>query len=178
MLWYLYFITYSEYINIMLKCSSHCPKLILVDHCFVVLLKQWKSWYIDPKSVLHLFFCFFLGSNVPILIQPSSTINTSESMHFAASKSTYNTQKWATCLVPVITEWVLLIDSKAPDVVCWRQGITAPGLNSATAPYPDSDPLESSGGLPKDKEASANLICVSIGVYVCLFVYNYALISK
>ncbi|KTG47167.1 hypothetical protein cypCar_00003177 [Cyprinus carpio] len=33
------------------------------------------------------------GSDVPILIQPSSTVNTSESMHFAASQSMYNTQK-------------------------------------------------------------------------------------
>ncbi|KTF90298.1 hypothetical protein cypCar_00008589 [Cyprinus carpio] len=35
----------------------------------------------------------FKGSNVPVLIQPSSTINTSESTHFAARQSTYNTQK-------------------------------------------------------------------------------------
>ncbi|TRY86958.1 hypothetical protein DNTS_000648 [Danionella cerebrum] len=33
------------------------------------------------------------GSDVPILIQPSSTVNTSESTHFAASPPMYNTQK-------------------------------------------------------------------------------------
>lgn len=49
------------------------------------------------------------------------------------------------------------------------------------APHPDSDPLETSGTLPKDKEASANLtlsvspfVCTS----VCSLVYNHTLISK
>lgn len=142
------------------KASQFCPLLFYcLFFCLFIIFCRLKCPYFDPAQFHCQHLRVYAFRSQPVHVQHP------EMSHLPGPGPGHY---WG----------VLLMDSKAPDVVCWRQGITAPGLNCATAPYPDSDPLESSGSLPKDKEASANLICVSIGVYVCLFVYNYTFISK
>lgn len=96
----------------------------------------------------------------PCISQPASPRTTPRNEPPARS--------WSRSLQRGSCWWTL----SAPDVVCWPQGISAPGLNCATAPYPDSDPLETSGILPKDKEASANLTS-SVSPLVCMSVCLY-----
>lgn len=54
--------------------------------------------------------------NIPIFVQPSPTVNTPESTHFASNQPIHTTKKWATCLVLLIITTVgsLLTDTWDP----------------------------------------------------------------